>query len=42
MGRSLKVIQQRMKERGASNDGDWYIILFRGDVVANVLFDPPA
>ncbi len=42
MGRSLKVIQQRMKERGASNYGDWYIILFRGDVVANVLFDPPA
>ena len=42
MGRSLKVIQQRIKERGASNYGDWHIILFRGDVVANVLFDPPA
>ena len=42
MGRSIKVILERMKEKGASNYGDWYRVLYHGDVVANVLFDPPA
>jgi hypothetical protein len=42
MGRSLLVIQQKMKEEGASNYGDWYSVFYRGDEVARVLFDPPA
>jgi hypothetical protein len=41
MGRSLLVIQQKMKEKGASNYGEWYKVFYRGGEVARVLFDPP-
>jgi hypothetical protein len=40
IGRSLTVILQEMKARGANKHGEFYEVVHRGDVVAHVLFTP--
>ena len=40
LGRSISVIMQEMKARGATKAGDFYEVVNRGDVVAHVLFNP--
>ena len=40
MGRSLVVVIQEMKARGATKIGQHYDIVHRGQVVANVLYNP--
>jgi len=40
IGRSLSVLLQEMKARGATKVGDTYEVVHRGEVVAHVLFRP--
>jgi|TARA_R110000796_G_scaffold223531_1_gene339794 hypothetical protein len=40
VGRSISVIVQEMKARGATHLGDFYEVIHKGDAVAHVLYDP--
>lgn len=40
LGRSLTVILQEMKARGAKNVGNYYELVHRGEVVGTVLYKP--
>lgn len=40
MGRSIQVIVQEMKARGASKEGEFYDIVKSGKVVGYILYEP--
>jgi hypothetical protein len=40
LGRSLTVIMQEMKARGATKESDWYDVVHKGHVVATIMYEP--
>lgn len=40
MGRSLQVIIQEMKARGATKEGEYYELVNGGKVVSHILYEP--